>query len=237
LKFDFIIIHEAAHEWWGNSVTSNDIADMWIHESFGAYAEAIYVEHFWGYPEALKYINGKKQTVGNTETIMGVYNVHKRGAGDMYNKGQLVLNTLRNAIANDSLWFAILLGLQETFRYQSIDAVDIFNFVNEKTGQDFNYFFEQYLKHPKIPELEIFLTKSSSRVTARYKWNADVPDFRMPIKVTTAKDRFEFIYPTTSFQTIELGEMALEDFRFAEDLFYVNLNLKWQYLDPNLGGE
>ncbi len=234
LEFDFIILHETAHEWWGNSVTSNDIADMWIHESFGAYTEAVYVEHFYGYDEALKYINGKKQTVGNAQPIIGVYNVHKRGAGDMYNKGQLVLNTLRNVIDNDSLWFSILLGIQDTFKYQSIDAVDVFNYINQKTGQDFGYFFEQYLKHPEIPELAIFLRKSGKRVSMQYKWNADVTDFRMPVKVTTSKSQFEFIYPTTEDQTMELNEMALEDFQIAEDLFYVNLNLRWQYLDPEL---
>ena len=156
LKFDFIILHETAHEWWGNNVTSNDIADMWIHESFGAYTEAIYVEHYYGYEEALKYINGKKQNVGNREPVIGVYNVHKRGAGDMYNKGQLVLNTLRNAIDNDSIWFDILYGLQETYKYQSIDAVDVFNFINDKTGQDFGYFFEQYLTFSQL-SLHFFL--------------------------------------------------------------------------------
>ncbi len=60
LKFDFIIIHESAHEWWGNSVTAKDVADMWIHESFGAYAESLYVEDQFGRAAALKYINGKK---------------------------------------------------------------------------------------------------------------------------------------------------------------------------------
>ncbi|MEE9169529.1 MAG: M1 family metallopeptidase, partial [bacterium] len=109
-KFDFIIVHESAHEWWGNSVTSKDIADMWIHESFGAYAEALYVECLFGYDEALEYVNGKKPGIGNARPIIGVYGVNNEGSKDMYDKGQLFLNTLRHVIDNDSLWFETIYG-------------------------------------------------------------------------------------------------------------------------------
>ncbi len=111
LNFDFIIVHETAHEWWGNSVTSKDIADMWIHESFAAYAEAVYVEHLYGYDEAQRYINGKKSNVSNTRPIIGVYGVNNEGSSDMYDKGQLVLNTLRHVIEDDSLWWRIIHGI------------------------------------------------------------------------------------------------------------------------------
>ena len=137
LKFDFIIIHESAHEWWGNSITSNDIADMWIHESFGAYAEALYVEYNWGHKAALEYMNGKKFNIRNDKPIIGPYNVNHEGSGDMYDKGQLVLNTLRDVINNDTLWFSILKGLQEKFAYQCINADDIINYINQRTGTGF----------------------------------------------------------------------------------------------------
>ncbi|MGA2623706.1 MAG: M1 family metallopeptidase [Bacteroidota bacterium] len=234
LKFDFIIVHESAHEWWGNSVTSKDIADMWIHESFGAYAEALYVEKLFGRKESLTYINGKKQNVRNTEPIIGIYNVQHEGSGDMYDKGQLVLNTLRSVIDNDSLWFSILHGIQESFRYQTITADDVVQFVNKKTGKDYSYFFNQYLKFPKIPQLEVFVWKKGDKVTARYKWSADALDFRMPVKVTTSEDRYEFIYPTTSWQTMTLGDIRPENFKVAEDLFYVGVKLNYSYVDPRL---
>ncbi len=234
LKFDFIIVHESAHEWWGNSVTSKDIADMWIHESFGAYAEALYVEKLYGRKESLTYINGKKQNVRNTEPIIGIYNVQHEGSGDMYDKGQLVLNTLRSVIDNDSLWFSILRGIQESFRYQSITADDVVQFVNKKTGKDYSYFFNQYLKFPKIPQLEAYVWKKGDKVTARYKWTADVSDFRMPVKVTTSEDHYEFIYPTTSWQTMMLGDIRPENFKVAGDLFYVGVKLNYSYLDPRL---
>ncbi|MCX6134306.1 MAG: M1 family metallopeptidase [Ignavibacteriales bacterium] len=234
LKFDFIIIHESAHEWWGNGVTSKDIADMWIHESFGAYAEALFVEDQWGYAEALKYINGKKPNVRNTDPIIGKYGVQNEGAGDMYDKGQLVLNTLRSVIDNDILWFSILKGLMDKFHYTTITAEDVIGFVNEKTGKDLSYFFNQYLRNTKIPQLEVSLTFKGDSVMAMYRWNVDVQDFRMPVKVTIAPGKFEFIYPTTTWQRMNIATMEPSDFKADESRFYVNTRLSWRYMDPRV---
>ncbi len=234
LNFDFIIVHESAHEWWGNSVTSKDIADMWIHESFGAYAEALYVEDRFGREASLRYINRKKQNVGNRVPIIGIYNVHKQGSGDMYDKGQLVLNTLRSVIDNDKLWFSILRGIQETYRYSTITTDSIIQFVNITTGKDFGYFFEQYLKNSKIPVLEVVTRKKGNKVTVRYRWSADVPEFKMPVKVTTSENKLEWITPTTKWQTMEVGLNKPENFKVAEDLFYVDLKLNAGYVDERL---
>jgi aminopeptidase N len=234
MKFDFIIVHESAHEWWGNSVTSKDIADMWIHESFGAYAEALFVEHVYGYREALSYINGKKQNVRNDTPIIGVYNVHHRGSGDMYDKGQLVLNTLRSVINNDSLWFDIVKSIAQKFKYQTTTAEEVFGLINQKTGQDFSYFFNQYFRGTAIPTLEVFLTKRGESLTARYRWKAEVQDFKMPVKVTVAENDYQFIHPTTSWQTMPLSPARPENFKIADELFYVDLTLNWTYLDPRL---
>jgi len=232
LMFDFIIIHESAHEWWGNSVTSNDIADMWIHESFGAYAEAVYVECLYGYDKAMSYVNGKKSGVLNDRPIIGAYGVHNRGSGDMYNKGQLVLNTLRHVVDNDSLWWDIVKSIPERFKYSSIDAEDIFKFVNQKTGSDYSYFFEQYLKRANPPRLETVVTKKGQAVELRHRWVAEVEDFRMPIKVTGGDGTYVFIHPTTSWQTIRLDKIDPEKFRVAENQFYVEVKTSIKYVDP-----
>ncbi|MGB9592216.1 MAG: M1 family metallopeptidase, partial [Candidatus Kryptoniota bacterium] len=232
LKFDFIIIHESAHEWWGNSVTAKDIADMWIHESFGSYAEALYVECNWGHEAALEYINAKKQNVKNDKPIIGPYNVNKEGSPDMYDKGQLVLNTLRDVINNDTLWFSILRGIQREFAYKTVDADDIINYINQKTGVNYNYFFEQYLRYPEIPELIAIVTQKGDTSSLRFKWNANVKDFKMPVKVTTSKGHFEFIYPTTNWQTILLKNLDPKDFRVDEDEFYCNVKIYRYYIDP-----
>lgn len=232
LMFDFIIIHETAHEWWGNSVTSNDIADMWIHESFGAYAEAVYVECLFGYDKAMQYVNGKKWNVQNDRPIIGTYGVHKSGSGDMYDKGQLVLNTLRQVINNDSLWWSIVKSIAQRFKYTSIDAEDIFRLVNEKTKSDYTYFFEQYFKSTKPPRLEAALTKKGAAVELRHRWVADVEDFRMPVKITAGAGEYAFIHPTTSWQTTRLDKLNPLEFRVAEEQFYVDVRVTVQYLDP-----
>ncbi len=232
LKFDFIIIHESAHEWWGNSVTSNDIADMWVHESFGAYAEALYVEYYWGREEALKYINGKKQGIRNDKPIIGPFNVNQEGSGDMYNKGQIVLNTLRSVINNDSLWFSVLRGIQKKYYHKTVDGIDIFNYINRKTGTDYNYFFEQYFRRTTVPEIFVIVTKKGDETNIRYRWKTDVADFRMPVKVTTSKNKFEFIYPTTNWKSLTVKGLDPADFKAAENLFYIKTKIIRQYIDP-----
>jgi aminopeptidase N len=232
LKFDFIIIHESAHEWWGNSVTAKDVADMWIHESFGAYAEALYVECHFGYEEALTYINGKKQGVGNTSSIIGTYNVNREGSGDMYDKGQLVLNTLRSVIENDSTWIATLRAIASTFRYQTITTEDIVGLVQKTTGADYGYFFDQYLRFPKIPTLDVALSKKGTEVLMRYRWIADAKNFRMPIRVTVGKGEWGWIRPTGEWQTLSLTGLAPEDFQVETNRFYVDVRKRLSYIDP-----
>ncbi|MCK5702811.1 MAG: M1 family metallopeptidase, partial [Cyclobacteriaceae bacterium] len=232
IKFDFIILHETAHEWWGNSITANDIADMWVHESFGAYSEGLYVEHTFGYEQAMKYINGKKQNVNNDRPIIGTLNVNMEGSVDMYDKGQLVLNTLRNVIANDVLWIEILRGLNTEFRYQSIDGQQVFDYISQKAGMDLDYFFDQYFRYKDLPTLVVSITKKDNVVKATYNWQADVKDFKMPIKVTTAPGKYELIYPTKDAQTIDLNGLHPDDFKIAEDQFFVNLKLWKTYIDP-----
>lgn len=232
LKFDFIIIHESAHEWWGNSVTMKDIADMWIHESFGAYAESLFVEDQYGHDEAIKYINAKKGNVRNDRPIIAEYGRYQRSAQDMYDKGQLILNTLRSVLNDDALWVSIMRGLQEKFRCQNASADEVFAFINQKAGRDLTYFFAQYFRHANIPTLVVQTVQEGDSVTARYRWEADVNDFRMPVKVTTARDKFEFITPTTDWQSKKLNGVTPEEFKVAEDLFYVNTRLRRSYLDP-----
>jgi aminopeptidase N len=179
-------------------------------------------------------MNGKKPNVRNTEPIIGIYNVQHEGSGDMYDKGQLVLNTLRSVMNDDSLWFSLLKGLQEQFRYQTVTADDVIGFVNQKTGKDYNYFFNQYLKSTKIPQLDVRLTFRGDSTFAMYRWNADVQDFHMPVRVTTAANKYEFIYPTTAWQRMKIGKMKPEEFKVEEDRFYVTLRLGWSYVDPRL---
>ena len=232
IKFDFIILHETAHEWWGNNITTNDVADMWVHESFGAYSEGLYVEHTFGYEEAMKYINGKKQNVKNDRPIIGPFDVNMEGSGDMYDKGQLILNTLRHVIDDDALWIEILTGLNTEFRHQSIDGQQVFDYISEKSGMDLNYFFDQYFRYRNLPKLVVRVSKKADSVKAYYRWETDVKDFIMPIKVTTAPEIYELIYPTNKFQSIDLIGLEPDDFKIAEDQYFVDFKLWKVYKEP-----
>jgi aminopeptidase N len=232
VKFDFIIIHESAHEWWGNSVTSKDIADMWIHESFGAYSEAVYVECLFGYEEAMIYVNGKRQNVRNQSPIVGTYGVNKRGAGDMYDKGQLVLNTLRHVIDNDSLWYEILKALATKFRYQTINAKDVFELINFITGSDLTYFFDQYFRFAKIPTFQVSISQKGDLTTIRHRWVADIQGFRMPLKVQIGGGDYSLLHPTQEWQALTVNNLDPMDFRIASDRFYCDVKKTVSYVDP-----
>ena len=221
LLFDFIIIHETGHEWWGNSITTNDIADMWVHEGFCTYAEALYVECIHGYDTMLSYINNKKRMVRNNKPIIGPYHVNRQGSTDMYFKGSLMLHTLRSIINDDIIWFDIIMGISNDFKYKNIDTQDIVDYINEKTNKDFSVFFNQYLRYSNIPEFEYKLQKEGRNTILVCKWNA-IDNFNMPLLINTGKEDF-WIYPTNDFIEIDLGRFDRNSFKIRDDLFYIDI--------------
>jgi hypothetical protein len=216
--------HESAHEYWGNSVGCSDYADMWIHESFADDAEFLNNESLVGRVAALQQLEEDKPE--NKEPIIGVYNVNHFHMGDMYLKGALLLETLRDVIDNDSLWFATLRGIQAKFRYQAVTTEDIVGYINTAIGKDYTYFFDQYLRYPHIPVLEYSFQNGKDGLSVSYRWVADVPNFHMPVKVTAAKDSLAFVYPTGSWQTMGLVKgMIASDFHVDTVSFYVETRL------------
>ena len=179
MLFDYITIHETGHEWFGNSITSKDIADMWIHESFTTYSESVFVECQFGYEKAMDYINGQKRMVGNQKPIIGQFGVNfKTGNSDMYYKGALMLNTIRHIINDDEKWWSIFRKYAETYRHQIIETNDVVDFFTKESGMNLAPVFDQYLNYTNVPELEIRLVKKKVEV----RWNTDVTGFEMPIE-------------------------------------------------------
>ena len=221
LDFDYIIIHETGHEWWGNSITTNDIADMWIHEGFCTYSEVLYVECIYGYDIMLDYVNNQKRSVINDKPIIGPYNVNKKGSNDMYQKGSLMLHTLRSLIDNDSLWLSIIKGISEEFKYQIVDGVEIIEYINEKVDLDLYYFFQQYLYKSEIPTFEYKTQKKGREYTLLYRWNA-IDDFKMNIKVNVGTKDILLI-PDNEWNEYGLGNVDIKSFKVRDDLFYVNV--------------
>ncbi len=224
-KFDYIIIHESAHEWWGNSLTSYDIADMWIHEGFGQYAEAVYLEDLYGKASADKYLNGLKRGVDNKETIVGPYGVNQEGAGDMYSKGALFLNTLRSVIHNDTIWWDIVKSLQQKYARKNISTLDVLTFMNEKSKMDLTAIFHQYLNVASLAKLNVQLKTSESGLNVSYSWDCETKDFDMPITIFV-KGKAVIIYPKTKEQDLFYANTNSKDLVFDETGYYFQLNLK-----------
>ncbi len=141
MKFDFIIVHESAHEWFANSITDWDMADMWIHESFAAYSENLFVDYFWGKKAGAEYCRGTRLNISNDRPIIGVYNVNNMGSGDMYSKGANMLHTLRQIVDNDEKWRQILRGLNKEFYHKTVTSEQIENYISERNRTGFETFF------------------------------------------------------------------------------------------------
>lgn len=220
LKFDFIIIHESAHEWFGNAITGSDISDMWIQEGWATYAESVYVEALFGYEDALKYTNGYKSKVRNEQPIITPRGVNATPSQDQYFKGTLFLNTLRSVVDNDARWWKLMRAYFAKFKYKNIMTEDVVAFFNQQTGQNLTPIFDQYLRHAALPVLELRPAEDG----IAYRWKADVKDFAMPIKVGK-RDSWFTLRPTTEWKTLATN-LTKEEFAVATDLFYVEV--RWE---------
>jgi aminopeptidase N len=225
MKFDYIIIHETAHEWWGNNITSYDIADMWIHEGFGQYSEVVYLEELYGKESAVKYLNGIKKGVGNKEPVIGPYGVNKEGSGDMYPKGALFLNTLRNYINDDAVWWDIIKSIQSEYYHKNISTEDVLALMNKKSKKDLTPVFEQYLRFSNLPELVISTKSENNTLIVTYQWKAEVAAFNLPIEINV-DGKTDRIYPTTSAQQKTYSNVSADKINVDKDKFYFKLSMQ-----------
>jgi aminopeptidase N len=220
-KFDFIIIHESGHEWFGNAVSAADVSDMWIHEGWTTYLECLYVEKLFGREDALKYTNGYKTKVRNREPIVTQRGIHRAPSQDMYFKGALFLHTLRSVVDDDTKWFGLIHDVFQHFKYQNILTEDLVRFVNAQLGQDLTAVFDQYLRRADLPTLEVAFDAAAG--TMAYRWKADERAFAMPIKVGKP-GAWQLLRPTTDWKLLKTP-LAKDEFQVATDLYYVNVSI------------
>jgi aminopeptidase N len=219
LKFDFIIIHESAHEWFANNITYEDIADMWVHESFANYAESLYTEYYYGKEAGSEYVLGTRSSISDNRPIIGFYNVNNEGSGDMYYKGGNMLHALRQIVNDDEKWRSILRGLNKDFYHQVVKGSQIENYLSEKTGIDLKPFFDQYLRDIRIPVFEYFVKGN----VLNYRWNNCVASFNMPLKIYVSGKEV-VIKPTTAFSTLALDAENVE-IKVDRGFYVATLNL------------
>ncbi|MGA9638807.1 M1 family metallopeptidase [Flavobacterium sp.] len=214
LKFDFIIVHESGHEWFGNSITNKDNADMWIHESFTSYAESLFVEYYYGKQAGFEYVRGTRINIVNDIPIIAHYNVNDKGSSDMYFKGANMLHTLRQIVDNDVKWRGILRGLNTTFYHQTVSTKQIEEYLSKAVGINLDYFFNQYLRDIKVPVLEHQISKNK----LSFRWSNCVPGFSMPIKIAV-NDKLYWIKPNQNWKTKDFSTEKL-DFKIDNN-FYI----------------
>ncbi|WP_138434319.1 M1 family metallopeptidase [Winogradskyella algicola] len=195
LKFDFIIIHEAGHEWFANNITNKDIADMWIHEGFTAYSENLFLDYYYGKEASADYVIGTRANIQNDKPLIGPYNVNKEGSSDMYYKGANMLHTLRQLVEDDDLWRDILRGLNSEFYHQTVTTKQIEDYISEKTNKDLSAFFNQYLRDTRIPTLEYKIEDGK----LKFRYVNIVDGFDMPIEVMIG-DKTEWIFPNSEWK-------------------------------------
>jgi aminopeptidase N len=219
LKFDFIIIHESGHEWFGNAVSAADVSDMWIHEGWTTYLEGLYVEHQFGKDDALKYVNGYKSKVRNVEPIITQRGIHRTPSQDMYFKGALFLHTLRSVVNDEERWWKVLRDVYQQFKYRTIMTEDLVRFFNTRLGQNLTPIFDQYLRRAALPTLELAFDDKEGTVS--YRWNAEERGFAMPIRVGRRGD-WQVIQPTTDWASMRTA-IPKAEFDVATDLYYVDV--------------
>lgn len=223
MNWDYIIVHETGHEYYGNSIGCHDMAEMWIQESFTTYLEAVYVEYTMSYEDANRYMAKHRLYISNKEPIIGPKDVnwdHWDGS-DHYFKGAWVLHTLRHAIGNDQKWWDIFKGFYRENAMSLISSQDFVTYVNEQTGKDWAAFFEQYLIHPQPPTLAYQLEENQGNLTVRYRWLADVPGFEMPIVIGNRDKEITVTPNTREWQETLLFNTTAKDFKVADDRFLV----------------
>ncbi len=212
LKFDYIIIHEAGHEWFANNITYKDIADMWIHESFTTYSENLYLDYHFGKEASSEYVIGTRYSISNKDPMIGPYGVNRRGS-DIYTKGANLLHTLRQIADNDELWRSILRGLNSNFYHQTVETKQIEDYISSKIGFDLSSFFDQYLRDVRIPKFEYNITNG----ILTYRWVDVIQNFTMPIEINVAGENIK-LYPTTQKKSIKIESETIK----VNKNYYVN---------------
>lgn len=218
-KWDFIIVHESAHEWFGNSLTAKDIAELWIHEAFATYALTLFVESKYNKQVGLQVIYDMHSGLANDRPITGPYNVNQMGSGDMYNKGAVLLNMIRTIVDDDDKWLSILNGVNATFYHQTVTGSQIVKFFSERANRDLAPIFDQYLNYSSIPVLEF--TSKDNKLNCR--WIASAKGFNMPVRIKIKGGEYKLIYPDASFKPLEIENATIENIIVDTANYYIGI--------------
>jgi aminopeptidase N len=221
---DWLLFHEFGHEWWGNLVSAADWNDFWIHEGFQSFMDALYVEKTKGkeaYFDMMKMVTRgllNARAVAPREPQSQIQMSYLAPAftesdEDVYGKGALTLNALRFYLGDDAFFKALrrmaypnaemekLTNGKQT-RFATTD--EFLRIVNDVSKQKLEWFFEVYLRQPKLPKL-IAETAGNKLIL---RWNApnNLP-FPMPVEVKIGNETKRVEMPNGT-ATIDLPQGA-----------------------------
>ena len=207
-KFDYIIIHESGHEWFANNITAKDNADLYIHESFTTYSEALFVEYFYGKTAGFEYVRGLRSGIANNSPLIGNYDVNDPNNSDIYSKGSNVLHTLRQLVGDDDKWREILRGLNKQFYHQTVSSQDIESYIASSSGLTLEAFFDQYLRDARMPIFQ-YKIEGGNQKKLSFRWSECIDNFDMRLKIKY-NDKVIYVYPTTKWSSITLDNKCEE---------------------------
>jgi len=200
LKWDFLIIHESGHEWFGNNITASDVADNWIHESFTAYSENLFTEYLYGRKAGTEYVIGTRKAIKNDKPMIGPYGVNRDGSGDVYYKGANMLHMLRVMVNKDSLWKQLLREMNKNFWHKTVTTQEIEKFMMDYLKMDLKSFFDQYLRTTQIPKLQVRYKNN----VMQYRWTQTVQKLWLPVQLI-AGDEIITIVPSNKWQSFKVS--------------------------------
>lgn len=226
MKWDFIVVHESGHEWFGNNITTKDLADMWVHEGFANYSETLFIDYMFGKEAANEYNAGTRRGIRNDRPVIPEYGVNAQGSGDMYPKGGNMLHAIRHSMNNDELFRKILRGLNREFYHRTVTSRQVENYISKKAGYDYSKVFDQYLRTTQIPRLEYYFKDENRRVF--YRWINCVKGFNLPL-VLKSSDASIKIFPSEEWKSIQLkgNQAALFTIENIGKMYYVS-PVTWQ---------
>ena len=164
-------------------------------------------------------MRGTRAGIQNRAPIVGVYGVNSEGSGDMYPKGGNMLHTIRQIIDDDDQWRSILRGLNRDYYHRTVDGTEIESYISRRSGKKLGRVFDQYLRSTSVPVLEYRFVKGG----LEYRWTDCVEGFDMPVKVALSKGKFEFIHPTTEWQTLKRKRVKKKHFQVDENFYILAL--------------
>ena len=217
LKTDRLVVHEMAHEWFGNSITTKDFTDRWVHEGFAGFAEELFIEEQYGKQAAKEFFEARTlNKIDNNEPLIRRYGIFEDAGGHMYLKGWTLIHTLRALLDDDKRFRRVLRGLNKEFYHRTVESAEVEKYISKAFKMDLQPIFDQYLREKDPPTFEYRL--QGQMLSFRYR--DVVPGFNMPIKTNLTGNRW--LRPGKEWQEISVETETTEELKIGSD-FYVNI--------------